>query len=582
MFKYIKKMIVTSRAIRSLLLSQYRKPCYFLNCPTQIRVFGYQKANNFHCTNSLNGKIYRDYENEYAYGLMEGKGYAHNFSIQAVPRDMSTITQEEMKNLLNENWSDKSPQQIFEVFSKLGTYCTENKICISNKMFDTFIDNLTDNIKLASDMELVSLFNSLRKWPETESVRTRNYIEVWVALDEECLKRIQSWTFDEMLPFVSLFFMLNVTRVSDFTKKCLQKMASKAKQLTPGQLIQALFFIGVMRRQPFDMHNLEVHLDNNFDKFTVDDLAIMSMGFFKSKTPIRSMELLSKIVDKTIENSHNINEVSLAALLKVIRYSMRTANHKIYELLDTLKHEVPRLSIMCNVHIALVGASTLTLHKECLTIIAETVSGSISETRMKDLERLILTYGTFNFKPPTKKDFFNIVIEELRKPERYSEIEYHGRCFALCVAYLGLLNIYPVDLMSKVLCPSFLQNTYGKQIHTYGKEILTVHNLAEIFCRDADMNRLSEETAKIMAKKYTDYVPEEDYAKQYNLAEKFFMDVHKIIREDRGNDYVIADHILTHHQRGGNLLQPLLFILIFYNDITAPICSAVLYMLWSG
>lgn len=546
-------MIVTSKLIRDLVLSNYRKPCYFLNTLCQKQANGNQRVHNYHSTNSLKAKMYMEHENKYAYSLMEGKGYAHNFNVETGPK--STLTKEELQKCIGENWSNQSPKQLFEAFSSIGTYCSEYNICISNKMFDNFIDSLTDNIKLASDRELASLFNSLGKWPETESVRTRNYIEVWVALDEECLNRMQSWSFDEMLNFVSLFYMLNVTRASDFTKKCLQKMATKAKQLTPSQLIQALFFIGVMRKQPFDMHNLELHIENNFEKFTVDDLAIMSMGFFKSKTPIRSMELLSKFVNKVMKNSNDIHEVSLAALLKVIRYSMRTADHKIYEMLDALKHEVPRLSVMCNVHLALVGTSTLTLHRECLTKIADKVSGSISETRLKDLERLILTYGTFNFKPPTTEDFFQKVVEELRKPERNPEIEKHGRSFVLCVAYLGLLSIYPVDLMNKALSPNFLDNTYGKQIYLYGKEVLTVHNMAEIFCPKSEMNRLNDKTARILAKKFTDYVPKEEYVKQYNLAERFFMDIRKIIREDRGDDYVIGDHILTHHQRGGNLLQ---------------------------
>ncbi|XP_026765134.3 uncharacterized protein LOC113523378 [Galleria mellonella] len=508
---------------------------------------------SFHLNTSLRIKMFLEFENKYAYAIMENKGYSMSLTKdkdnikQYIP-----ITDEEFTELMQENWVHKTPDQIFDYFSKLGVYCYNNGLCISNKMFDTFIDHLTDNIKLATDKQLMSLFYALCKWPETESIRTRNYIEIWAALDDECLHRMKEWKIDQLLSFISLFYMLNVTKVSDFSLKSLRKLASKSKQLTASQLVQTLFFVGIVRKPPFDMHFLEVCLDNKFSEFTIDDLAIMSMGFFKSKTPLRNTELVCKIIDRIIENSTNIHEVSLAALLKIVRYSMKLVNHnKIYDVLDVLQHEIPRLSLMCNVHIALLGTSTLVLHKPCLTQIAIKTMESISQARLKDLERLVLTYGTFNWKPQTEKCFFQSVIDEFRKPERCDEITKHGRSFACSITFLGLLGIYPRDLMNKALDPDFLRNTYGKQCVLYGKEILSIDNSAEIFYPDATMNRLSDKCSVILAKKYTDFVPSENYSKQYNITERMMLDVMRILKDSRGGDnFVIGDHILTHHQRG--------------------------------
>ncbi|XP_045533973.1 FAST kinase domain-containing protein 5, mitochondrial [Papilio machaon] len=495
--------------------------------------------------------MFMEHENSYAYNIMENKGYAMKLNNK---QDQVHVSNYSLEELLSENWSKKPPHTIFETFSILGVLCSEHNKCISDKVFDDFIDNLTDNLTKASDAELKLIFYSLLKWPVAESIKTRNFIEVWAALDDECLKRLRDWSYDEMLEFITLFYMLNVNRASDYSYRCLLKLASKAKHLTASQLVRTMFFIGIQRKSPKDIHQLEIYINECFKEFSIDELAIISMGFFKSKTPIRNMDIIVKIIDIISNNSSQIHEISLAALLKIIRYSMKvTTGNKIYLLLDKLQAEVPRLSVMCNVHVGLLGTSTLTLHEGCLNAISNRVADAISETRIKDLERLTLTFGTFNYTPQSK-NFLQNIIAELKKPEREVERTFYGRSFVCCVAYLGLLGIHPEELIKLVFDPLFLQKTYGKHIITYGREILTLHNRVKIFYKDSNIKLLSDKEAIILAKKYTDYVPNENYKKQYNVSERMFLDVLNILKGARGDDFVTGGHILTHHQRGDIIL----------------------------
>ncbi|XP_022829625.1 FAST kinase domain-containing protein 5, mitochondrial [Spodoptera litura] len=531
------------RIVRNFTVPKYRSNIGALNSLQKY------SRRRIHCSSHLCGRMFLEHENNYAYSILEKKGYAVSLKSDI---SRNCISEQEFQEALKCNWSKKSQAELFDYFLKFALYCSEHKLCISNQIFDTYIDSLTDSIKLGTDEELKTLFYTLNKWPDTPSIRTRNIIEVWAALDDECLNRLKNWSYDELLTFLSLFYMINVIRYSDYCVKALQKLASKAKNLTPAQLVHTLFFIGIWRKSPFDMHNLEVEINKKYSQFTIDELAIISMGYFKSKTPIRDPELVKKIIATVIENSKTIHEVSLAALLKLIRYSTKSVlDDRINSLLEALQSEVPRLSVMCNVHMALVGTSTLSLHKQCLDNIAAKVIKTMSQTRVKDLERLVLTYGTFGLRPNTEECFFTKVMDELRKPERIIEISIHGRSFACCIAYLTLLGIYPVDLISRVLTPEFRERTYGKYCFNYGREILTLNNVAEIFCSDANINFLENKEKKILAKKYTDYVPREDYVKQYNITEQMFLDILKVLKEARGgDDYVIGDHILPHYQRG--------------------------------
>lgn len=505
-----------------------------------------------HSTVNVNVKMYMENENKYAYEVMQNIGYVNFLNMEK--KKVEPMTNEEFENMQSRNWSKEPQHVLFQTLSRLGMYCSQNNICISNNLFDDYIDNLTDKIKFATDEELKTLFHSLSQFPSTESIKTRNYIEIWAALDDECFNRINNWSFDEMLKFLSLFYMLNVIRASDYSYKCLLKLAYKAKQLTKSQVVQTYFFIGTARKSPKDIHNLELYVQDQFSQFSTDDLAIIAMGLFKSKTPIRSMALISNIIEKILKNSKHIHEVSLASLLKIIRYSMKiTADNKIYELLESLQYEIPRLSIMCNVHLALVGTSTLVLHENCLTKIAEKMQASMSDARLKDLERIVLTYGTFNFIPQTKTCFISQILDELRKSDRTEEIKKHGRSFSCCVAYLGLLGIYPQDLMDRILSKEFLENAYGKTCYQFGREILCIHNTAKIFLKHENMNLLKDTHVNVLSKKYTDYIPSESYQKAYNVSEKMFLDVKRVLQLMRGGkDFVTGHHIVTHHQRGGS------------------------------
>ncbi|XP_038213729.1 FAST kinase domain-containing protein 5, mitochondrial [Zerene cesonia] len=511
--------------------------------------YAYVDQKFLHRSSNLFVKMFMERENQYAYDIMEKYGYVEEINI---PQTTSSISQEEFENMMKKDWSKESAQAVFEVFPLITAYCSENNLCISNNVFDNFIDVFTDKIQFSTDEELKSHFFSLAKCPETASIRTRNYVEVWAALDDECVNRFKRWSHDELLSFAALFYMLSATKASDYCYRCIQRLVYKSNKLTKAQLVQTYFFIGAMRFSPHDMHNLEIAVQEKFHELSIDELAIISLGFFKSKVPIRSPVLVSNIIDLLIENVSEINEVSLAALLKVIRFSRKIpVDDKIVKLLDKLQHEVPRLSIMCNVHIALLATSTLTLQKSCLQEIANNVIKDISNARLKDMERLILTFGTFNYEPLTNPSFIETIINELRKPEREQELFSHGRSFACCLSYLGLLGYYPIDLFKRVLNTEFLNNTYGKYCYAYGREILIIHNSVKLFHKDTSLDCLTAKEALILAKKYTDFLPDANYDKQYNVTEKMYLDVVKVVEECRGgSEFVTGHHLLTHHQRG--------------------------------
>lgn len=110
----------------------------------------------------------------------------------------------------------------------------------------------------------------------------------------------------------------------------------------------------------------------------------------------------------------------------------------------------------------LAGTNAQFFNREILTKISEKFLTHMSEARLKDLERLTFALTLYNFNPPTSKPIFTEVLKELYKPERQNEFEKYPRCLSSCLHYLGLQQIYPHDLISKVLDNEFLKFAYGK------------------------------------------------------------------------------------------------------------------------
>lgn len=67
------------------------------------------------------------------------------------------------------------------------------------------------------------------------------------------------------------------------------------------------------------MYDIEQELCSYYNDFSIKELGIIALGFFKSQTPIRNQELVKNLYISVINNITNINSLELAAFLKVFK-----------------------------------------------------------------------------------------------------------------------------------------------------------------------------------------------------------------------------------------------------------------------
>lgn len=85
-------------------------------------------------------------------------------------------------------------------------------------------------------------------------------------------------------------------------------------------IVQAMFYLSTIRKVPrgASIFELEYQFNKVIHSLTIEEVAIVCSGFFKSQTKSNIDDVNHKIISKVIENKNNIDPISSAAIFKVI------------------------------------------------------------------------------------------------------------------------------------------------------------------------------------------------------------------------------------------------------------------------
>lgn len=156
-----------------------------------------------------NAKIFQDYENNYAYGILRELPVMDKFDgVSTVGNRIDTA--EQFDAILEQNWRASSATKILHAFESVSDYCVTNDIDLSDTRFDKLVDGLLDNVEKLSVDEIAAMLRCLAKFPQTESFKSHNFHDAWSALDDVCCWRMPDWSVEQMFHFAHLWYKLNL------------------------------------------------------------------------------------------------------------------------------------------------------------------------------------------------------------------------------------------------------------------------------------------------------------------------------------------------------------------------------------
>lgn len=414
---------------------------------------------------STSAKEFRETENEYAHKVLETNPvYSATLASKDYLGEVEMISDDDFKIIIAKDWSNESAESAFVNFKKISLYASKKQHSITGEIFDGLVKTLVEKCSQLSDDELIGILACLRKWCTAEKASSRNYTELWKAVDKQCSLRMEKWDRNKLLFVADHWYLLYLGRLSEFMWHCTVRLSRRPEKLTASQLVQCMFYINIRRKFPshISVYDFEYSLQNCLDQLTLDDLGILAMGFFKSEKPIRSQTLLSDLLRRIINSVDTIHEITLAALMKVIRYSLQpTHADMLFVLIGKLMPHIDRVSQMCCTHIALVGTNIHTYHEGTMNKIVQRFVNEITLARLKDLERLAFALSLYNYEHKMEPSIYKLIGEELCKSERTLEIQQYPKCLPCCLHYLSLQKVFLTEEISRVLDKSFICDVYG-------------------------------------------------------------------------------------------------------------------------
>ncbi|XP_064555680.1 FAST kinase domain-containing protein 5, mitochondrial [Drosophila montana] len=496
---------------------------------------------------ALPAKIFVDFENQYAHTILSESLKPYQLVRSSDSPKTSTADFAAPKHVL-EPEKNAQPDELYANLLALIQHCAHTGTQISEKGFTDFIGVLCDELHKFSDEQLMGVLRGLQQLPTPASTKVANYMELWNTLDIECCRRIERWSSAQLLLVSDAWYQLGLARIGEFVWQALRKLGRKIRKMPPAQLVQSMFLCNLLRRPVFEMFDFEQNLAQCVHQMTLQELGIMAMGFFKTQTPIRNPELLQQLYTRLEAQLDSVEDITLVALLKVLRYSSKLPQvEALSKLLVALQPQVERVSLMSCLHMALLGCELQTCNDELVERILLRFERELDATRLKDLERICLVIALFNLRTASgvEERLVKRFPDMLRS--RIDEIVRYPRCYSNCLQFLSMRDIYDVEQLSVALEPRFLRHAYRSGLP--GREYFHLDSFAQLLGSGYEGPRLTDRQRQQMGKLYTQYIP--DRAKiqfKLNSTDRILLEIRdavgSLLRTTVG-----LKHILPHYDR---------------------------------
>nr|CAH7758563.1 unnamed protein product [Callosobruchus chinensis] len=571
--------------IKLILHVKWPKNRMFFKCKHVSSMFSpistrYLNGQATHSTKSLNqNRLYTFNENAFAYNIIS-RDLLHKIEIP--PTEVGTL--EEFESIMDKNWRNATASEIVKAFKSVTNYCINNSITIEDLRFDKIVDGLMDHCEKLTYVELVELLECLSELPLTSGYDAHNFHDIWSCLDDICCWQMIEWNVDQAFTIANLWYKLNLGRLCDYTFLLLDRLTKRADKLNKYQLTTIMFHFNVCRKRSVDFE-YEFALAKKIDEMNIDQLAVVAMGYFKTKTKIKIPSIMEAMISSVCASTKSIDDIPLSAIMKALRLSNPVKlTPQIFHMFDNLLPEIPRLSELCCLHIALLSTGIQNYHPKTLQSISEKLLKSLNnrdKIRLKDIERILNILTMFNFDPKTEPDMFQCCYNEIHSSQRFNEIIKFHRCLNSALHYLSYKNLYSYQLMDKVLDVEHITELYGKGAKNVPRELFSLDCSIDIDCPDYRGNRLPKQLRHKAAKWVTEFAPTKDQFKKISSAEQLILDTIDVTRNVVGGDnFLKIDHILPHFPRAdivvckekntGKFIEPPGFEEYILGDIMFP------------
>lgn len=524
----------------------------------------YGRRRTVHTCLPLTAKLFVDNENRYAHRILQNYDHYHVVRSAGEPTTIAASSPSaatapvpvavpcadvEQQLTDTHDWTAVSGAELVALLQHITQYCARNSLCISDDRFDRFVDAFCAQCFDLPDDQLLAALLALAHLPETPSLNTKNFLELWSVLDDACCARIFDWPIERILLTCDHWYLLNLGKVNKFNWNAAKKLGRKIRKLSAPHLVQTMFYTNLLRNPIVEMIDFEMNMSQSVGSMRLDEIAVMCMGFFKTQTTIKSPQLITELYARLQAEIDTVPDIGLVNVLKMLRYSSRIPHvDPMRCLLDACVPQVGRLSLLSCLHVMLLGTDLQLCHaaaiEACLQRFAD---APIADVRLKDMERIAFVLGLFNYRSPS--GVADVLSERFlgELKNRVPEIMRYPRCLPACLQYLSYRGWADAELISTVLDEQYCRNAYGRNV-SLGRELFGLDSYAKIDLRETyDGRVLDEKRRRQMGIILVHYIPTRDGGHKLSATDKILLEMMEAVQVEIGPCRLA--HVLPHFER---------------------------------
>lgn len=343
------------------------------------------------------------------------------------------------------------------------------------------LEYLTSPKIFSENNEIISniVSNTVKIFQQNPNDRKSNK-ELLASLNEQCIKNYKSWPINEQLfALDALHFIQTDLR---FYKPVIGEYLNDFCALENGHALQILYYVAWSKLQLNDTEEAIVikRLEEVINKLTLDEVSFYSLALIKGGCQVKNVDLEKSLINCLMKNNlKNHDDIAVTGIIKAIR------RFSIVDYFDELKNLQKKLvpfaksaNYQSLTHIAQLGVKQRVFNQELIDVIIRRFLNNLDKLRIKDVERVLLTIATFNYK------LDNINLKEFcDKVQEYLLMSYDTRfpeSIIRCTAYLAIFGVVDLKLVNWALHSETVDKVLSKWENKDEHNLLIIDSYAKI------------------------------------------------------------------------------------------------------
>lgn len=138
----------------------------------------------------------------------------------------TAITAQQFHALISQDFSVKTADEVFNDFTAISSYARGRDYRLADTVYDGLRDRLVAVLTQMTDQQLLSLFALIPLW-DTKDAKDPAYHRLWSEFDRQCIDRHRRWTLNKLLLFMDHWYLMRLSRLSNFVWIGVRKLARK-------------------------------------------------------------------------------------------------------------------------------------------------------------------------------------------------------------------------------------------------------------------------------------------------------------------------------------------------------------------